>query len=217
MLVALLLSTVVAFPADGTYTYHLQTPTAQFTSAIVITSAPGGGTITHEAFSGSGLEATTDQRFDAQLHPVSYSGGNIGRPLVTITFSAASAVYDFDGHSGSVALDDSACVLVEDNVLTFSVMLPAVLRATGATQCILLLTAPRALAATVSDASPPVRPPSVPGGDASATIHFGAVTETIWYDPRTLIPDYLDFGAGATATLTARSTSTVLPAALPSP
>jgi hypothetical protein len=215
MLVSVALAAVVAMPAGGTYTYQIATPSAAFTSTIVV--APSAdGVRTHETFGAAAQLVETDQEFDGDLAQRSFVASQNGKTL-TIDVSPTSAHYAIDGNSSDAVLDDSACTLVEDNILTSSLMLPAIEQATHATQCTYVVsTSPRTVLAEVTTAAPATHPPQAAASDLAVTIQFGGVTEIVWYDPTSLIPDYLDFGNAQNATLTSRSSSTAMPTPAPS-
>lgn len=212
----MLIATAAAFPAGGTYTYKVQAPSAVYTSTVVIVPGPDG-VRTRETFGAPAPLAQTDQQFDAGLAQRSFTATQGGKVVLTIDVSPSSAHYSIEGKTTSVALDHPACTLVEDRILTSSVMLPAVVQATHATQCTFLLAnGPQVVAAAVVTAPPATRPPQAAARDVAVTIRIASITEVVWYDPQTLVPDYMDFGNGASATLTGRSPSVVIPSPMPS-
>ncbi|MGC2131575.1 MAG: hypothetical protein WA629_15930 [Candidatus Aquilonibacter sp.] len=210
MLASIVLAAAVVLPTPGTYTYRIATPGATFTSTIVVALA-FDGVWTHETFGAPVPIAQTDQHFDSSLTQRSFAGAQAGRAL-TIDISDNSAHYSIDGHNADVPLDHPACTLIEDNILTSSLMLPAVVQASQATQCTFVVsTSPKTIVADVITTPPSTHPAQAAASDAAVTIHLASITETVWYDAETLIPDYIDFGYGQSATLTSRSTSTTMP------
>jgi hypothetical protein len=204
----------IAYPTGGTYTYQVQTPDAAFMSTIVI-APDADGVRTHETFGAPTPIAETDQQFDSDLAQRSFVAAQHGKTL-TIEVSPTAAHYSIDGHSVNATLDHPVCTLIDDNVLTSVVMLPAVVQATHATQCTYVLsTAPRTIVADLSTTPPATHPPQAAASDLAVTAQIGAITEIVWYDPQTLIPDYIDFGHGQSATLTNRSPSAVVPTPMP--
>ncbi len=216
MLVSVAIAAAVAFPAGGTYTYAIATPGAAFTSTIVI--APSAdGIRTHETFGAASPMVETDQQFDDDLGERSFVALQNGKTL-TIDVSPTEAHYAIEGNSADTALDNPACTLIDDNILTESLMLPAIVQATHATQCTFVVsTSPRTIVADLSTSVPATRPAQVPPSDLAVTVHLGPITEIVWYDPRSLIPDYMDFGHAQSATLTGRSPSTLMPAPVLTP
>ena len=217
----MLVAASVIFPAGGSYTYEISTDAGAHFTTTVIVAPQADGVDTAERFGTPSPTAWTDQEFDADLHPVLWTGSKRGDPdVLTIALTALSADYQIGTTTASLGLDDPACYLVQDNVLTFSVMLPAVIRATGASECTLIVsTGVASMVATISTIPPRPRPERAAADDSSVTITFGKIVETVWYDPRSLIPDYLDYG-NADAILRASSTSTTIPATptpMPSP
>lgn len=128
----------------------------------------------------------------------------------------SSAQVSVSGKTTDVPLDQPACVLVLDNSLTSSVMLPSVVRATGATTCAFIVAnGATTVKATVGTTAPSTRPADAAASDLAMTVRIEGVTETLWYDPRTLIPDDIDFGNGGGATLSAATANTEIPTAAP--
>ena len=194
-MLAMVLAAGIAYPAAGTYTYEIDTPSGKtYTTTVSIATAAKGVT-THESFGAPETTATTDQTFDPELHERSFAARQ-GRNAVTITFSADAAIYHVGSQTIRAPLDVPDCVLVDDNVLTELVMLPAVIRATGASQCTYVVSSRvRSIEGDIVDTpagSPPARSAK---GDAAITVDLEGLHETAWYDPHTLIPDYIDFGA----------------------
>jgi len=193
----LLLAVATTFPAGGSYTYEIETPSGtQYSTTVVITPTRNGVT-THEAFGAPTPTATTEQRFDSGLHELTFAAQQTGGNSLTITFAQSQAVYSIAGRTHLLVLDAPDCLLVADNVLTSMVMLPSVILATGATDCTYVLsTAVQSEKGYVLDTAPDVHPPQAAAGDASITMDRSGLHEIVWYDPKTLIPDYIDFGAG---------------------
>jgi hypothetical protein len=195
MIVSLLLASAITFPASGTYTYKIETAQNALYSTTITIATSRDGVRTHEAFGSPTPSATTDQRFDAGLHELSFSAQQTGRDHLTITFAQSEAVYTIGGHTARLELDAPDCTLVADNVLTSSVMLPAVILATGAYDCTYVLsTGVQYEKGFVLDMLPSARPAQAAAGDASVAIDINGLHETVWYDPKTLIPDFIDFG-----------------------
>jgi hypothetical protein len=196
VIAALVLAASTALPASGTYAYTIRTVAGQtYNTTISIASGPNGVT-THELFGPSPI-AATEQHFDSALHELSFAAQQPGRDKLTITFAQSKALYSIGGHTHELALDAPDCILVADNVLTSAVILPSVLRATGATDCTYVLsTAVQMQKGFVLDTPPQTHPTQAAPNDASVTIDVNGRHETVWYDPKTLIPDYIDFGEG---------------------
>jgi len=198
MIALLLAATAVISPALGTYTYAVDSLSGKLTSTIVL-SARQGGIETHETLSSPNVQ--TDQEFDTQLRQLRYQATQAFTTL-TIDVAPKSAVIAFGGNTAKIALDDAKCVLILDDLLTSSVLMPAVVRATDAQQCTLIgASSGQKVVAQIIPKPNAGRPPQAAAGDAVLAVRIGTVTEKIWYDPRTLIPDFLDFGNGASATL----------------
>ncbi|MGB6986755.1 MAG: hypothetical protein WBD74_12345 [Candidatus Aquilonibacter sp.] len=199
MIASLLVAGAVVFPAAGTYAYEINTPSGRRFHTTVVIARAADGVTTHETFGDTNTIATTAQHFDNSLHERWFAATQVGSGnSLTITFSGALAIYNTGGKVLKAPLKDPACVLVEDNVLTSAVMLPAVLRTTNAEHCTFAYsTSVQTVVADVVNAPAEARPARAAAADASVTVQIGGITETVWYDPRTLIPDYVDFGAEA--------------------
>jgi hypothetical protein len=195
MIAAIVLAAVTAFPASGTYTYAIKTAAGKTYSTTIVIASGRDGVTTREAFGAPTPTATTEQHFDSGLHEVSFTARQTGRDLLTITFAESVATYSIGGHTYKLELDAPDCLLVADNVLTSDVMLPSVIRATGAIDCTYVLsTAVQMKKGYVLDAPPKAHPSQAAPGDASIAIDVNGLHQTIWYDAKTLIPDYIDFG-----------------------
>lgn len=193
MIAALLLAGAVAFPAPGAYTYEIDTPSGKTFRTTVAIARAADGITTHESF-GVPATATTDQHFDSSLHELTFAANQTGRTL-TITFAQSQALYRVAGKTIELALDAPDCLLVSDNILTSLVMLPSVVLATGAVDCTFVLsTAVQLEKGYVLDAPRNARPARAAPDDASIAIDVNGLHETVWYDRKTLIPDYIDFG-----------------------
>ncbi len=194
MIAAFLLVAATVFPAGGTYTYEIETPAgAQYSTTVVITPS-ADGVRTHEAF-GVPATATTEQRFDSGLHELTFAAQQNGRGALTIAFAQSEATYSINGKTLQLDLDAPDCLLVFDNILTSVVMLPSVILSTGASDCTYVLsTAVQAEKGYVLDVPPNAHPAQAAATDASITMDINGVHETVWYDPKTLIPDFIDFG-----------------------
>lgn len=206
----MMLAATVAFPASGSYTYEIDASNgARYTTTITIASTAAGLT-THETF-GVPAIATTDQQFDGNLHERSFSATQVSSGnSISIVFSNSTATYHVGGKTLEASLDDADCVLVEDNVLTSAIMLPAVLQ-TEPEKCVFVFSTSVAAVSADLISAALTHSPHAAAGDAYVMAQIGKIVETIWYDPATLIPDYIDFGDAGSAKLTS---STPAPAKL---
>ncbi len=195
MIASLLLAGAIALPAPGTYTYEIDASNGARYSTTVSITREAGGVRTHEAFGAPSVIATTDQQFDSDLHERSFSATQLSTGnSITITFSDTTATYRVRGKTFHAPLDDADCVLVEDNILTSAVMLPAVLQAETVPKCVFALSTSVATLNADLISAQLVHSPRAAPGDAYVAIQIGGIMETVWYDPQTLIPDYVDFG-----------------------
>lgn len=205
MIAAIVLAASIALPASGTYTYTITTAAGRhFSTTITVASGPDG-VKTDEAFGAPTPVATTEQHFDRGLHERSFTAHQSGRDVLTIDFAQSLAVYTIGNIKRELALDAPDCLLVADNVLTSEVMLPSVILATGAVDCTFVLsTGVQMEKGFVLDTPPSAHPSQAAPGDASIAMDINGLRETIWYDPKTLIPDYIDFGEDVGAAVLVR-------------
>ncbi|GAC1387967.1 MAG: hypothetical protein NVSMB31_01180 [Vulcanimicrobiaceae bacterium] len=204
MLAVIALAAALTFPPPGKYLYAVTTASGAETAADVWIYATSQGIVTHEEIRSATPIATTDQYFDEYFHPNWYSGADVRGSQLFIHITRWRARVTASGKTTDVEVDRSRCVLVLDNGLTASVMLPSLVRATGSTFCTFIVASgATTVRATIDTTVPRARPKSAAPNDLAMTVKIGSVTEKLWYDPRTLIPDYIDFGNGASARLSA--------------
>ncbi len=189
MLLSVLTATAVALPASGTYTYELDAGTRALGTSTIVVDSSSLGVVTQESLAVGAIRATTMHRFDSALRLVHYEAQNAGGPRLTIEITATSATLSAADNAAQVALDHPACLLMGDNTATAALMLPAIVRATGADHCTFLTTNGQKIDATISTATTVTRPAEVPAGDAGLTLALAGTMQTIWYDPQTLVFD----------------------------
>jgi hypothetical protein len=188
--------------AAGTYTYTatLQGKTVG-TSTITVTD-DGAMTDIDERASGSLQGAPSSGSatlvLGHDLEPVSYHvTGATGATTVTASASVsgdAASVTDAQGHSASFDLPASTKHFVIVDLGMFAGFMPLAAQM-GAWDDVpvfaLVPTFGQAVALVPAAAPAASRPPDVPAADHS--VSFGGETPfTIWYDPKTYIPDRID-------------------------
>jgi hypothetical protein len=197
----------LTLPAAGKYMYAFTTATGAQIAADIWIYATGQGIVTHEEMHSSTPIATTDQHFDDSLRLNWYLGANDPSARVFMHVTPWRAQVSVAGKTTNVPIDRLAsqgCVLVLDNGLTSSVLLPSLVRATRASVCTFIaVSGATTVTATIDGTAPRTRPKDAKAGDVALTVEIGSVTERIWYDPQTLIPDYIDLGRNGAATLAA--------------
>ena len=185
-------------PPDGTYAYALRLAgTDVGSSTVVVDGATPGAIVVKEnaSFLLPRFTATTTMRYDATtLHETGYSADfnvasgaqhtDVAVKPGTMTVTATNG-----GGTADVAADPSAPLeLIGDNLIGSSVMIPAVLHATGAKAFTLaVLTGGKAVVCNVVTDPLPSRPASVPASDANLALDLGGIRETYWYDPATYV------------------------------
>jgi dienelactone hydrolase len=214
MLPSLLMAAAVALPASGTYTYELDAGTRALGTSTIVVDSSSLGVVTQESLVVAAVRATTTHRFDSALRLVHYEAQNAGGPRLTIEITATSATLSAAGNSAQVALDHPACLLMGDNTITAALMLPAIVRATGVDHCTFLTTNGQKIDATISSATPATHPSEVPAGDSALTLVIAGTTQTLWYDPQTLVLDRL-VSAGAVIRRLVAGAPSALPTSTP--
>ena len=197
------------FPTPGKYLCTYTTATGAQIAADVWIYATSQGFVTHEERRHFTPIATTDQHFDHSLLPNWYLGAKERREQLFIRVWKSF----FEGDGAQVMAADKAtrilfhypsgCVLIHDDGLTSRVMLPSVVRVSGARTCTFVTTNGAMLTATIDTAQTRRRPKEAEKGDLALTVKIGSLTETLWYDPQTMIPDYIDLGPNGNAKLMA--------------
>lgn len=144
-MLATIVLAALTFPAAGRYFYPFTTATGAEIGADVWIYATGGGFVTHEEMRSSTPIATMDQHFDDLLFLNCYSGANDRGEQLFIHFvepirwGISRAQLSVAGKTTDGPFDRPfgrpGCVLILDNGLTSSVMLPSVVRATRASVC----------------------------------------------------------------------------------
>jgi hypothetical protein len=212
---ALLLATqLAAAPAqipDGTYTYTAtMNGSTVGTSVLTVKNLPGSTQIDEKvsgALSGEQASASDTLVLGSDLSPVSYqmNATQDGSPVkdgANIAGSTAN-VTDVHGRTSPIDLPASAkhFVLADFGLFSGLLGLPAQMRAWNNAPFFVVIPALARGAALAPDATANAsRPAGVPAADV-ALVFSGQAPFTIWYDPTTNLPDYIDVSAqGLTVT-----------------
>ena len=210
-------------PPDGTYSYALRLAgTDVGTSTVVVDGAAPGALVVREnaSFLLPRFTATTTMRYDpATLHETGYSGDfNVASGAqhtdVTVKPGAMTVTATNGGGTAEVAADPSAPLeIIGDNLIASSVMIPAVLHATGAQAFTLaVLSGGKAVVCKVVTDPLPSRPAAVPASDANVALDLGGIRESYWYDPATYVVHAVTIPSQSAEI---RLTSTAAPGAAP--
>lgn len=210
----------IVMPASGTYRYTIfsSASTAPIGHTTVVVTIDDRGASTNEAFVAPTATARTTSSYDARLRLRAYSGANVGMPPLSIRVEGHDAVMKLGSTEQHIAIAHPACAVVADSLMSAMVMLPAVVNASQATDCTFVVpNAGRAVDAAIVAASPAPPSSALGGHDRALVVRIAQTTETIWYDPHTLVPDDLEAGA-VHVRLEARSAATAPPVlATPAP
>lgn len=172
------------------------------------------GIVTHEEIKSSLPTTIVDQHFDEYFRSIWYSGANAQGAQIFVRLirrlrgpswvemSAAGKTTNVLIDRSDALIDGPSCFLILDRGLSASVVLPALVRSTGATVCSFVDPGTAtAVTATIDSTPPRTRPKDARPDDLRLKVTIGSIAETIWYDPKTLIPDYVDFGRDGSASL----------------
>jgi hypothetical protein len=195
----------------GSYTYTATMNGATIgTSTLAVTSDGATTTIVERvsgSISGESASASNTLVLGPDLSPMRYqmNGLQDGSALKdAATFSATTAnITDVHGKPSSVALPANAKHFAVSDFGLFSglLALPAQMRAWGNAPLYVVVPELGRGAVLVPDmTAKPQRPTGVPAAD-EALVFSGDIPFTLWYDPSTNVPDYIDVSAqGITVT-----------------
>jgi len=185
-------------PPDATYSYTIQAGAlALGTSAVVVDGRTTPGTIVVNESASMSMPrytATTAARYDAAtLHQTGYSGDfNLpsGPQHTDVTMKPGTMTLTVPGGGTlDVAADPSAPLeLVGDNLVGGSVMIPAILHATGAkTFTVAVLAGAQSLVCKAVSDPLPSRPAGVPATDVELALELASIRFIYWYDPSSYV------------------------------
>ena len=202
---AFLLAATVAAPAtlpprppDATYAYAIQAGGVPLgNSTVVVDGSTAGTIVVKESASFSmpaAFTATTTMRYDAAtLRETAYSADFVlpaGTQHTDVTVKPAAMTVTVPGSAGvDIPADPSAPLeLVGDNLVASSVLVPAILHATGAKSFTLaVLSGAKPLVCKVVSDPMPSRPASVPATDVELALELASIRIIYWYDPKTYV------------------------------
>ena len=209
MLAAIALAALM-FPAPEKYLYAFKTASGAEIAADVWIYGTSEGIVAHEEMRHEVPIATSDQHFDSNAGLSWYLGANSSGSQLFIrtarsTYGPWRARVRVSGKTTDIQIDRPSCLLVLDGGLTSSILLPAMVRATRSTSCTFLVAdGATSVDAVIETTAHDARPARAAANDVEMTVSLaGGVTERLWYDPRALVPDYIDLGNGGVATLSA--------------
>ncbi|MGC2131576.1 MAG: prolyl oligopeptidase family serine peptidase [Candidatus Aquilonibacter sp.] len=202
----------VAGPPAGTYVYAISLAGKSLgSSQIVVKHADGGTTIT-ETVAISGQSISTVSVYD---DPVQFKSMDLAVGATRLHAAATATGVDFSG-AGTMQFDipRGSRAFVEDGLAEVLVMLPAALTAGSADVDFVTTKYPRVIpfALARSRAAPPE---GVPASAVAMTLSAEGVTQTLWYDPTTLVMQAFDGVGGVQMRLVSQSSSTVVPSVAP--
>jgi alpha-beta hydrolase superfamily lysophospholipase len=185
-------------PPDATYSYALTAGGIALGSSIVVVdgSAPGAVVVRESAsFLMPRFTATSTMRYDAAtLHETGYSADFIlasgtQHTDVTVKPGSMTVAATPTGGTADIPADPSAPLeLIGDNLVGSSVMLPAVLHATGAKSFTLaVLSGAKPIVCKVVTDPLPARPAGVPANDVELALEVAGIRFIYWHDPATYV------------------------------
>jgi hypothetical protein len=187
-----------ARPPDATYTYAIQAGGAALGTSTVAVDGRTPGTIVvteHATMSQPSYTATTTTRFDATtLRETGYTAdftlpNGVQHTDVTVKPGTMAVTVSGGGGNVDIPADASAPLeLVGDNLVGSSILVPAILHATGAKSFTLaVLSGGKPLVCNVVIDPLPARPASVPAADVELPLEVAGVRFIYWYDPATYV------------------------------
>jgi len=216
MLIAIALAAVIV-PPQGVYTYTLeQGGSTVLTSSVAVAHAPGG-TIVTEVAKVSGEVVNTSRVFDPDLRETEYVAIT-SSVQAHVILSPEKATLSYAGKSQDIALPSDVPVFVTDGLLTPAAMLPAFVAAHHASKLTFLaVNGLQVLDVTVDSGARPARPHGVSAKDVSLSINVGTASQSIWYDPATMVVDEFDPAPGARVRLTSTKPLNEIKTVTPAP
>jgi dienelactone hydrolase len=202
---ALLLAATVAAPVslpprppDATYSYALTAGGVALGSSTVVVDGSAPGTIVVKENASMAVPrytATATTRYDAAtLRETGYTADVVlasGAQHIEVTAKPGSMSLTPPGGGPAIDIpaDPSAPLeVVGDNLVGSSIMLPAMLHATGAKSFTLaVLSTGKPLVCKVVSDPLPSRPASVPATDVELALELAGIRFIYWYDPATYV------------------------------
>ncbi len=184
-------------PPDATYSYAIQSGGVALGSSIVTVDGSTPGTVVvkeNVSMSVPRSTATATTRYDAAtLHETGYTGdfnlpSGVQHTDVTVKPGAMTLTVPGGGTLDIPADPSAPLELVGDNLVGGSIMIPAVLHATGAKSFTLaVLGGARPLVCKVVSDPLPSRPAGVPASDVELALELAGIRVISWYDPATYV------------------------------
>ncbi|HWT05439.1 MAG TPA: alpha/beta fold hydrolase [Xanthomonadales bacterium] len=185
-------------PPDASYSYALQAGGMALGSSTVVVDGSTAGTIVVKESASMSIPrytATTTMRYDAAtLLETGYTAdvnltGGTQHTVVTVKPGAMTVTSTPTGGTADIPADPSAPLeLISDNLAGSSIMVPAILHATGAkTFTLAVLSGAKALVCKVVTDPLPSRPAFVPVGDVELALEVAGIRFLYWYDATTYV------------------------------
>ena len=225
-------------PPDASYAYTLQAGgIALGSSSVTIDGSTPGTIVVKESASMSmpRYTATATTRYDAAtLREIGYiadfnTAGGAQHIAITTKPGAMTLAPPGGGAAIDIPADPSAPLeLIGDNLIGSSVLVPAILHATGAkTFTLAVVSTGKPLVCKVVTDPLPSRPASVPATDVELALELAGIRFIYWYDPATYVvhdvaipaqqAEYRLTATTAPGATAPAATPTPPPSALPTP
>ncbi len=197
LLAAAATAPVAPRPPDATYSYAIQAGGIPLGSSTVAIDGSTRGTVVvkeNVSMSVPRSTATATTRYDAAtLHETGYTGdfnlaSGAQHTVVTVKPGAMTLTVPGGGTLDIPADPSAPLELVGDNLVGGSIMIPAVLHATGAKAFTLaVLGGARPIVCKVVTDPLPSRPAGVPASDVELALELASIRVIYWYDPATYV------------------------------
>jgi hypothetical protein len=209
MIAALILAAATAhpvLPAQGTYTYTFEAAGKPLGTTQVVIKRNGDAIGVSESGTVESTQFSTQSSYDAALREERYD----------LTLSATQQLHavvgpagvDFTG-LGTQHLDTSKAprAIVDDGLASGLVLLPAIFASGGSGMSFVTTNAPRVIPIELAPATE--HPPAgIAPGALGLRVSGGGITQTLWYDPKTLVVLGFDGAGGFTLRLTPPKSAT---------
>jgi len=186
---------IIARPPSGTYTYNVvRRGKTLATAQIVWGKNDDGAILLTETTTVGTTRYYTETTFDpATLHERTYKGGSADVGQATATLDDDTATMTFEGDARSFRIiPDTASIMIDDALVSFSAALPAVVHADSANGITAVITALPAAAKVQVSPSSKAPPSDLPAGDVGIDVILNNTQATLWYGKSSLVLDRLE-------------------------
>ena len=203
MIAALILAaatTLPVLPAQGTYNYTFEAAGKPLGTTQVVIKRNGDAIAVSESGTIESTQFSTQSSYDEKLHELRYDLTLGGTPQLHAVVGPTTV--EFSGPSTDhVDTAKAPRAIVDDGLASGLAMLPAIVASGGSGISFVPTRSPRVIPLAISPATG-----HPPAGISAAAVGLRLtgenITQTLWYDPKTLVVLGFDGGQGFTIRLT---------------